>query len=105
MSRSIRLLTGALALALLSGLALAQEALIRKNLPERLPQLPKIDEINRTPIPGLWEVRYGGTEILYSDDKGEHIFINGSMIETKSRTDTPKPGWTSCWRSPGTSCR
>ena len=67
--------------------ATAQEALIRKALPERLPQLPKIDEITRSPIPGLWEVRYGGTEILYSDDKGEHIFVNGSLVETKTRTD------------------
>ena len=50
-------------------------------------QLPKIDEVTRTPIPGLWEVRYGGSEILYSDDKGEHILVNGSMIETKTRTD------------------
>lgn len=75
------------ALALLCGAALAQEAVIRKTLPERLPQLPKIDEVNRTAIPGLWEVRYGGTEILYSDDKGEHIFVNGSLVETKTRTD------------------
>ena len=78
----------ALALAMLScTLVLAQEAVIRKNLPERLPQLPKIDEVSRTPIPGLWEVRYGGTEILYSDDKGEHILVNGSLVETKTRTD------------------
>ena len=73
--------------ALFCGAVLAQEAVIRKTLPERLPQLPKIDEVNRSPIPGLWEVRYGGTEILYSDDKGEYIFVNGSLIETKTRTD------------------
>ena len=78
----------ALALAALTcTLVLAQEAVIRKNLPERLPQLPKIDEVSRTPIAGLWEVRYGGTEILYSDDKGEHILVNGSLVETKTRTD------------------
>ena len=77
----------ALALVLLCSTALAQEAVIRKTLPERLPQLPKIDEVKLTPIPGVWEVRYGGTEILYSDDKGEHIFVNGSLVETKTRTD------------------
>ncbi len=76
-----------LSLAALCASAGAQEAVIRKTLPERLPQLPKIDEVNRTPIPGLWEVRYGGTEILYSDDKGEHIVVNGSLVETKTRTD------------------
>lgn len=88
MQRSTRLLPSLLlSLAALCGAAGAQEAVIRKALPERLPQLPKIDEVSRTPIPGLWEVRYGGTEILYSDDKGEHIFVNGSLVETKTRTD------------------
>ena len=81
------LLVALTALALGCSAALAQEAVIRKVLPERLPKLPKIDEVNRSPIPGLWEVRYGGTEILYTDDKGEHIFVNGSLIETRSRTD------------------
>ena len=66
--------------------ALAQEAAIRKALAERLPNLPKIDEITRTPIAGLFEVRFGGTEILYSDATGEHV-LNGSLIETKTRTD------------------
>lgn len=88
MTTSIRRLLAALtALALGCTAALAQEAVIRKVLPERLPKLPKIDEVTRSPIPGLWEVRYGGTEILYTDDKGEHILINGSLIETKTRTD------------------
>lgn len=73
--------------ALLPAAALAQEAAIRKALAERLPNLPKIDEITRSPVPGVWEVRYGGAEIIYSDDKGDHIFANGSLIETKTRSD------------------
>ena len=72
---------------LLCGPALAQEAAIRKALTERLPKLPAIDEISKSPIPGLYEVRYGGSEILYSDEKGEYILVNGSMVETKTRTD------------------
>ncbi len=67
--------------------AAAQEAQIRKALAERLPQLPAIDDVSRSPIPGLWEVRYGGSEILYSDDKGEHILVNGSLVETRTRKD------------------
>ncbi len=65
----------------------AQEAAIRKNLAERLPSLPKIDEVTRSPIAGLYEVRYGGAEILYSDERGEFILVNGSMVDTKTRID------------------
>ena len=77
----------ALAALLLSFGALAQEAAIRKTLAERLPNLPKIDEVTRTPVAGLYEVRFGGTDILYSDATGEHVFVNGALIETKTRTD------------------
>jgi thiol:disulfide interchange protein DsbC len=66
--------------------ALEPEAAIRKTLAERLPNLPKIDEVTRSPVAGLYEVRYGGTEILYSDEKGEHI-LTGSLVETKTKTD------------------
>ncbi len=76
------------AAALLScGALQAQEAAIRKALAERLPQLPKIDEVSRTPIPGVYEVRFGGSELLYSDEKGDHIFVSGSLVETRTRTD------------------
>jgi len=65
--------------------ALAQEAVIRKNISERLPDFPKIDEVSKTPIPGLYELRIG-TEILYSDERGDHV-IEGHLIETKTRND------------------
>ncbi len=65
----------------------AQEAAIRKTLAERLPNLPKIDEISKTPVNGLYEVRYNGSEILYSDEKGDFVLVNGAMVDTKTRTD------------------
>ena len=74
-----------LPLLMLAGAAHADEAAIRKNLAERLPNLPKIDEVSKTPIPGLWEVRLG-TDVIYSDDSGNHI-IQGSIVETRTRTD------------------
>ncbi|WP_298927778.1 DsbC family protein [uncultured Ramlibacter sp.] len=61
----------------------AQEATIRKNLGERIPQLGKIDEISKTPMPGLFEVRVG-TDILYTDAEGSFL-IQGSLIDTKQR--------------------
>jgi thiol:disulfide interchange protein DsbC len=82
------LLRSTLALALAATFAhaaFAQEALIRKNLAERLPDFPKIDEVNKTPIPGLYEVRIG-TEIVYTDERGDHV-IQGNIIDTKTRHD------------------
>jgi len=65
--------------------AVAQEAVIRKNIAERLPDFPKIDEVSKTAIPGLYELRIGA-EVLYSDERGEHI-IQGELIETKTRSN------------------
>lgn len=65
--------------------ALANEAAIRKNLAERLPNFPKIDEVSKTPIPGLWEVRLG-SEIVYTDAEGNHL-VQGSIIDTRSKSD------------------
>ena len=65
--------------------ALAQEAVLRKNLAERLPDFPKIDEISKSAIPGLYELRIG-SEILYTDERGDHV-IEGSIIDTRTRSN------------------
>ena len=57
--------------------ASAQDAAIRKTLAERLPNLPAIDEISKTAMPGLFEVRVNGTEIFYTDAEGNFL-IQGS---------------------------
>jgi thiol:disulfide interchange protein DsbC len=61
----------------------ADEAAIRKNLAERLPDFPKIDEVTKTPVAGLYEVRIG-TDVFYTDENGGY-FIEGQIVETKSR--------------------
>ena len=71
--------------ALFTQSAVAQEALIRKNIAERMPDFPKIDEVTKTPITGLYELRMG-SEILYTDERGDHV-IEGHLIETKTRND------------------
>lgn len=80
---------GAIALAIATGRAVttvfAQEAVIRRNLAERMPNLPKIDEVTKTPIPGLYEVRIGA-EILNSDEQGDYL-VQGSLIDTRTRVD------------------
>jgi thiol:disulfide interchange protein DsbC len=74
-------LAALVAAGLLAATAQAQDAAIRKTLAERLPQLGKIDEINKTPMPGLYEVRVG-TELLYTDAEGNFL-IQGNLIDTK----------------------
>jgi len=68
-----------------TNLAVADDNAIRKNISERFPDWPKIDEISKTPIPGLYEIRLG-TEIFYSDEQGNHI-IEGALVQTKTRNN------------------
>jgi thiol:disulfide interchange protein DsbC len=62
----------------------AQEATIRKNLTERLPQLQKIDEVSKSPMPGLYEVRVNGADIFYTDADGNFL-IQGQLIDTQNK--------------------
>ena len=62
----------------------AQDANLKKNLAERLPSLPKIEEISKTPMPGVFEVRVQGNELFYTDAKGDFL-IQGVLIDTKQK--------------------
>lgn len=66
------------------GAAFAQEAAIRKNLAERLPSLSKIDEISKTPMNGLYEIRVNESDIFYTDAEGNFL-IQGNLIDTKAK--------------------
>ena len=83
--------------------AWADEAAIRKNLAERLPNFPKIDEVSKTPIPGLYELRVG-TEVLYTDEQGDYL-IEGSLIDTKSRANLTEARIDKLTRSTSPACR
>jgi len=74
-------LAALVAAGLIAATAHAQEAAIRKTLTERLPQLGKIEEINKTPMSGLFEVRVGN-ELFYTDADGNFL-IQGNLIDTK----------------------
>jgi len=62
----------------------AQEATIRKNIAERVPQLRQIDEVRKAPMPGLFEVRVNGSDIYYTDAQGNYL-IQGQLIDTKQQ--------------------
>ncbi|WP_431096859.1 DsbC family protein [Polaromonas aquatica] len=63
--------------------AFAQEAVIRKNLSEKMPPSTKIDEVSKTPISGLYEVRVG-FDIFYTDEQGRYL-LRGSLLDTQAR--------------------
>jgi len=72
----------ALAACFTSVTTLAQDDKIRQNL-SSIPQLKQIDEINSTPMKGLYEVRVG-TDLYYSDAEGNYL-IQGELIDLKAR--------------------
>lgn len=85
LSLSLRSLLAALWLfTLASAQAQSPETTIRKNLAERLPNLPKIDDVRKTPMEGLFEVRANGTDIFYTDAKGDFL-VQGNLIDTVGR--------------------
>lgn len=81
--KPVKTALAALALSFALGAA-AQEAAIRKNLVERLPNLPKIDEVSKTPMAGLYEVRINGSELFYTDAEGNFL-IQGQLMDTRQR--------------------
>ena len=87
-TRQLQRAAGVLSLLLSLGLgtaASAGEPEIRKALGERLAHLGKVDEVNRLPIAGLFEVRIG-TDVYYSDENGNYL-IEGQLIDTKTNTN------------------
>ena len=69
---------------LLGGAVQAQEAAIRKNIGERLPNFPKIDEVSKTPMNGLYEIRVSGSDLFYTDATGNFL-IQGALLDTQAR--------------------
>jgi thiol:disulfide interchange protein DsbC len=70
----------------LSAACLAQEALIRKNIAQRFPDLKAIDEVNKSPMPGLYEIRINSSEIYYTDAQGDYLLV-GNLFDTKQRSN------------------
>jgi thiol:disulfide interchange protein DsbC len=80
LSRSLLVLAGLCATLA----AHAGEAEIRKNLAAQIPQFVKIEEITKTPMAGLYEVRTNGVEIYYTDEQGNYL-LQGNLIDVRAR--------------------
>ena len=79
---------GAALLAFCLG-ATAQEVQIKKNIDARLPQLQGVQEVRKTPIPGIYEIRVQDSEIYYTDAKGEYL-IQGSVYDLRNQRNLTK---------------
>ena len=71
-------------LALLSGVACADEASIRAEFLKKYPQA-NIESITKMPFLGLYEMLVDG-EVLYADAEFNYLIV-GSIIETKTKTN------------------
>ena len=80
---NILLACGAALLAT-SGAVQADEATIKKTLQERLSV--NIESVTKTPMPGIYEVFAGG-DLMYSDENGNYLFYDGSLIDVKTKTN------------------
>jgi thiol:disulfide interchange protein DsbC len=74
----------ALASLALAASCLAQEAVIRKNIAQRYPELKAIDEVSKAAVPGLYEIRINGTEVYYTDARGDYLVV-GNVYDTKQK--------------------
>ncbi len=95
-ARALRaFLAGSLALACLA--AWPDDAAIRKSWNLHHPKGPAIDEISKTPIAGLFELRVGA-DIVYSDDQGNYLIYpsreltdgrlpDGHLLDMRNQTD------------------
>ena len=90
-ARALRLLVAG-GFALACAAAWSDDAAIRKNWALHNPKGPPIDEIAKTPIAGLYELRVD-KEILYSDETGNYLIFpsrdqtDGHLLDARTKTD------------------
>ena len=80
-----RLLSSLLLFWALASSCVAQEAVIKKTIAERFPDWPPVDEVTKTPMLGVFEVRIGN-HLMYTDEQGNYLLKDGHLVDTKTGT-------------------
>ena len=83
-THTLRRVSLALLTLALSATCFSQEATIRKNITQRYPELKAIDEVSKTAMPGVYELRVNGAEVYYTDAQGDYLMV-GNLYDTKQR--------------------
>lgn len=65
--------------------AMASEATVRQALQTRYPNV-QVESVTKTPMPGIYEI-YADGEILYVDEKANHLIVGGRMIDIGRKAD------------------
>ncbi len=69
-------------LLLVSAAAFADEAALREHLQKKYPQIGQIDQVNKSPMPGIYEV-VTPDHLFYTDKKGDYL-INGVIWDLRT---------------------
>jgi thiol:disulfide interchange protein DsbC len=83
--KKTHLLACVVSLIAIGSSALSQEAVIRKNLSERVPNYGVAIEISPSDVPGVYEVRIGN-DIIYTDAQANYIFL-GKLIDIRAKVN------------------
>ncbi len=79
----LKQMAGALLATLLATAAWADEASLKKAVEAAYPKL-KVQGVSKTPFNGIYEV-FLGDEIFYTDEKFSFVFVDGRLVDAKSR--------------------
>lgn len=74
-----------LAASLIPLAAGANENAVKQALQKKYPKV-QVDNIAKTPMPGIYEI-YADGDILYVDEKANHIIVGGRMIDAARKED------------------
>ena len=85
---SLKHIVSGLALVVLANFVQAGEQEIRESFTKNLPEV-KLGAISKLPYAGLYQVILNGTNIAYTDEKGE-VGLFGNMVELKSKISLTK---------------
>ncbi|HQR51495.1 MAG TPA: DsbC family protein [Methylophilaceae bacterium] len=78
-----------LILTLAATLAVADEASVRKHFEAAYPNVD-VKSVTKTPYAGLYEV-VAGEEIVYTDEGLNYLFLQGDLVDVKSRRSLTGP--------------
>lgn len=79
----MRFITPLLLTVALTTACSAGDAEIKKNIEARFPGA-KVNSINKSPIPGIYEVVVDGSQVIYADETADHVMV-GDLLETKTK--------------------